>query len=87
MDPVRLFGSAVRNLDDRRLSRYWDWKVRFYYGAGVKPPKVPGELAIETIHMGTSSRDLEISVGKGREDIGRIEVFDLVGLTMEVIRD
>lgn len=39
------------------------WKVRFYFGANAKPPQVPGELAIETIHTTDVSRDIEIEAG------------------------
>jgi hypothetical protein len=54
-----------------------DWKLRFYYASNVKPPKRPGELAIVTEHTGTSSRDMEIEVGKKRRDIGAIEMLDM----------
>lgn len=44
--------------------------VKSYYTEDVKPPKVPGELAIETKHKTEASRDLEIAGSESREDIG-----------------
>jgi hypothetical protein len=52
----------------------WDWRVTCYYARTVAPPKVPGELAIQTVHRGEHSRDMELAVGAGRTDIGRITV-------------
>ncbi len=51
-----------------------DWVCRFYYSELAEPPRVPGELAIETIHRGDVSKDSEVAAGKRRFDIGRIEV-------------
>jgi hypothetical protein len=59
------------------ISKYagWDWVVRCYYADDVKPPKVPGALAIETVHKGDSSKDIEVAVGHARSDIGRVEAI------------
>ena len=54
-----------------------DWRLRFYYAVNVQPPKRPGDLALITEHTGTTSRDMEIEVGKSRQDIGAIEMLDL----------
>jgi hypothetical protein len=40
----------------------WDWVVRCYYADDVKPPKRPGELAIETVHRGDHSKDTAVAV-------------------------
>lgn len=55
--------------------RGWDWVVRCYYADDVDPPKVPGELAIETVHKGDSSKDMEVLVASRRGDIGRVEAI------------
>lgn len=57
------------------MSRDWDWIVRGFYANDVESPKVPGDLAIETVHRGESSRDLEQHVLEARPDIGRVEVL------------
>jgi hypothetical protein len=52
--------------------RHWRWRMQGYYGAAAKPPRVPGELAIE---VGGDSRDaLEADrlVLERRPDIGEI---------------
>jgi len=59
------------------MNHKWEWSVRCWYGSGVKRPKTPFGLAIETVHVGTLSRDMEIAAGKSREDIGQIEMRDL----------
>jgi hypothetical protein len=59
------------------LDRYagWDWVVRMYYADDVDPPKTPGALAIETVHRGDSSKDMEVLVANNRPDIGLVEVL------------
>jgi hypothetical protein len=52
----------------------WPWRCTFYYSDDVHPPKPPGGLAIQTVHRDTSSRDVELSAGRSRGDIGRIVV-------------
>lgn len=46
--------------------------VKVYYGEKAKPPKVPGELAIETKHATEASRDFEIEAAHSREDVGEV---------------
>lgn len=65
--------SRLANPKDPR----WKWMCRFYYGDLAKAPRVPGELAIETVHETDSSKDMEVSVGEKREDIGKIEIVRL----------
>lgn len=55
----------------------WSWMVRCYYAADVRPPKRPGELAIETVHATDSSKDMEVQAGRARADIGEIDVIPL----------
>lgn len=57
------------------LDRRWDWLVTNVYGPAAKPPKVAGELAIETCHQGSSSAAIEVSASRSRADIGRIYVL------------
>jgi hypothetical protein len=59
------------------LDRRWRWKLRFYYGSYAQWPKVPGTLAIETVHATDSSKDIEIEAGCSRKEIGRIDVIQL----------
>jgi hypothetical protein len=58
------------------VTRYdgWDWVVRCYYADDVKPPKRPGGLAIETVHRGDHSKDMEVAVAEARDDIGVVSV-------------
>lgn len=55
----------------------WDYAVRCYYGIRAKAPKIAGQLAIETVHVGKHSRDMEISAGKRRREIGRVDTRNL----------
>jgi hypothetical protein len=61
------------------MSPWWVWKCRFYYNDTVKPPKVPGELAVETVHANDSSKDIEVRAGESRKDIGTIDVIWIGG--------
>lgn len=54
----------------------WKWKVRCTYNDTVKPPKVPGALAIETVHTTDHSKDMEVLVSKERGDLN-VEVIQL----------
>lgn len=49
------------------------WKVSCYYGS-VKLPKIEGELAIETLHKTSASKDIEVQTARNRDDIGSIVV-------------
>lgn len=55
----------------------FDWSVRCFYGDSAEPPKVSGELAIQTVHLGQTSKDTEIQAALSRSDIGRVEVRDI----------
>jgi len=60
-----------------RTDTRWKWRCRFYYNDMVEFPRVPGELAIETVHTDDFSKDIEVDAGRSRSDIGRIDV-DLI---------
>ena len=55
----------------------WDYGVRCIYGIRAKPPRQVGQIAIETVHVGAHSKDMEVSVGRRRHEIGRVDVRDL----------
>lgn len=59
------------------MIRIWKWKVTAYYSDKVEPPKMAGDLAIETVHASMDSKDLEVEILWQREDIGRIDVEPL----------
>jgi uncharacterized protein YnzC (UPF0291/DUF896 family) len=62
---------------------HWDYRIRAYY-----PPNKGGGLAIETVHRGEASRDMEISVFKARmarHEISHIEVIDCNTFKTETI--
>jgi hypothetical protein len=64
-----------------RRDGHWDYTIRAYYPPNARWPAVPNQLAIETVHVGESSRDLEISVFRQRMrrgEIGHIEVISHV---------
>jgi hypothetical protein len=46
--------------------------VRGYYADTVKPPKVPGELAIEIGGLSREALAMDVAVLEQREDIGEI---------------
>lgn len=48
---------------------------RAYYAADVKPPKKPGDLAIEVRWTTERDRDMEAELANNRNDIGRVEKF------------
>lgn len=55
----------------------WDFLIAGYYNDTVKPPKKPGNLALEVGVNSEAARDLEVKIFEEREDIGRISVIDL----------
>jgi hypothetical protein len=55
----------------------WDWAVRCYYADDVRPPKVPGDLAVETVHKNATSKDIEVAAAESCADYGRVEVIPL----------
>jgi hypothetical protein len=54
----------------------WKWKVRCTYNDTVEWPKIPGQIAIETVHTSDSSKDLEVQVSQARGDVD-VEVIQL----------
>jgi len=51
----------------------WEYTIRAYF-----PPNQGGGLALETVHVGTHSRDMEIAAFRtrmGRGEISHIEVI------------
>lgn len=52
----------------------WKWTVLCTYNDTVKPPKRPGDLAIETVHADDASKDVEVAAAKSRGDVN-VEVF------------
>jgi hypothetical protein len=60
------------------------WRVTCYYGSDAKAPKVPGEMAIQTVHADDASRDVEVAAAKSRADTGRVTVeeWSSVGWSM-----
>lgn len=54
----------------------WKWKVRLTYNDTVKPPKIPGELAIEVLLADDVAKDIEVAASKNRTDIN-IEITEL----------
>ena len=51
----------------------WEYSIRAY-----RPPNQGGGLVLETVHVGTASRDIEIAVFRDRMqrgEIGHIEVI------------
>lgn len=66
--------------------RRWKWKTRFYYAEETLLHR-KGELAIEVIHAGDHSRDMEIEVGMKRVDIGLIELVNLETNSTTVVKE
>ncbi|MFY3742109.1 MAG: hypothetical protein HMLIMOIP_002573 [Candidatus Nitrosomirales archaeon] len=54
----------------------WVWRITATYNDTVKWPKVPGEIAIETVHKDDVSKDIELEAFKSRTDVD-IEVTKL----------
>lgn len=55
--------------------KQWKYLVRGYYADDVRPPKVPGELAIEIGCGDELARDMELRVFEVRPDIGEVDVI------------
>jgi hypothetical protein len=45
------------------------WIVRLFYNDEAKPPRRPGELAIETTHTTVSSMQMELTAAERRDDV------------------
>jgi hypothetical protein len=55
--------------EDRLREAGWDWMITATYNDTVKYPKVPGEIAIQTIHKGDVSKDIELESFNKRTDV------------------
>lgn len=51
----------------------WDYTIRAY-----RPPNQGGGLLIETVHKGTASRDIEVSVFKDRMARGEVDHIEII---------
>jgi hypothetical protein len=51
----------------------WEYTIRAY-----RPPNQGGGLLIETLHVGTVSRDIELSVYRDRMARGEIDHLELI---------
>jgi hypothetical protein len=51
--------------------------VTLYYGKEAKFPQILGELAIEIVHVGIHSAQIEVAAGKRRKNIGKILLTSL----------
>lgn len=58
----------------KNLDKKWKWLVTAYYNDTVKPPKYPGELAIQVGCADDTGKDLELRILEKRKDIGKITV-------------
>jgi hypothetical protein len=47
----------------------WKWRVRCTYNDTVSWPRVPGDLAIETVHRDDHSKDMEVATAEARGDV------------------
>ena len=54
----------------------WKWCIRLTYNDTVKPPKVPGSLAIAIVVTDDAARDFELESSKRRTDVN-VEVSPL----------
>lgn len=45
------------------------WQVTCYYNNTVKLPKIPGNIAIQTIHADDVSKDMEVAAANCRNDV------------------
>lgn len=54
----------------------WKWQVTLRYNETVKPPRRPGEIAIQTVHGTDASKDMEVRAAEHRTDVD-IEVWKL----------
>lgn len=52
---------------------HWEYTIRAYY-----PTNKGGGLALETVHVGTWSRDMEISVFRERMHRGEIDHIEVI---------
>jgi hypothetical protein len=73
IEPYEVAGSPhVRPGPDSSADRRWRYRITFTYSDDVIPPRVPGEVAIQTVHADRQGADMEIEAAVGRTDLGRI---------------
>ncbi len=58
-----------------------DYEIKAYYANRPDQGKRYGQLAMHTWHIGEHSRDMEVDVFLGRDDIAYIEVIDCINHT------
>lgn len=51
----------------------WEYTIRAY-----RPPNQGGGLDIETVHVGTASRDIEIAAFRARMARGEIDYIEVI---------
>lgn len=51
----------------------WEYTIRAY-----RPPNQGGGLVLETVHVGTASRDIEIAAFRTRMRHGEIDHIDVI---------
>lgn len=63
MESGRSFRRLAYPLED------YKWVVRLYYKDDVKPPKIPGELAMEIVLVDDVAKDVEVEISEMRGDV------------------
>lgn len=53
----------------------FEWFLREYYNNTVKPPKIPGTLAVEVGGITRNALSADIEAAKSRKDIGTINLL------------
>jgi hypothetical protein len=66
---VRLSSLSPQEANDRQK---WPYYMRAYYAEHVPSPRVPGSLAIETVHQSEASMKIEVDAANSRDDIGEV---------------
>lgn len=67
--------TKVVSLLPGKVTREWPWAVVCYYNDTVKYPKIPGSIAISTVHRSEGSARIEEAAAKAREDV----TVDVIG--------
>lgn len=68
-------GRETLSIMNRRAMRdgHWEYTIRAY-----RPTNQGGDLVMETVHVGTVSRDLELAVFRERRARGEIGVIEII---------
>jgi hypothetical protein len=61
------------------MTKQWTWFVRGFYNSAAKPPRKPGQMAIEVGGISKEALDMDILVLLDRKDIGKVELQDPAG--------